>query len=68
MTAAQGRSAAEPIAVRVRDAGRITGLSRSRLYELMRSGDNEFVKIGASTPIPYDGLSSFIERRRDCAT
>lgn len=54
----------EPIAVRIPQATRLTGISRSRLYELMRSGDIEFAKVGASTLILVDSLRSFIERCR----
>lgn len=60
-----GREAgAEPISVRVRDAVRLTGISRSRLYELMRSGEIEYVKVGGSTLIPYAGLRAFVQRQR----
>ena len=54
----------EPISVRIPEAVRMTGLSRSRLYELMKSGDIEFVKVGASTLIPTDSLRRFIDGRR----
>lgn len=54
----------EPISVRVPEAVRMTGLSRSRLYELMKSGDVEFVKVGSSTLILVDSLRSFIAARR----
>jgi excisionase family DNA binding protein len=54
----------DPITVRVPDAVRLTGLSRSRLYELMRSGELEYVKVRGSTLIPYDGLRAFIDRLR----
>lgn len=65
MTTEPGRLSAEPICVRIREAARLTGLSRSRLYELMKSGDIEFVKVGCSTLIPYEGLRAFIERCRE---
>ena len=55
---------AEPISVRIPEAVRLTGLSRSRLYELMRSGDIEFVKVGSSTLILVMSLRRFIESRR----
>jgi excisionase family DNA binding protein len=55
---------AEPIAVRVPDAARLIGLSRSRLYELMKRGEVEYVKVGGATLIPYEGLRAFIERQR----
>lgn len=59
-----GEAPIEPLAVRVPEAVRLTGLSRSRVYELMRSGDIEFIKVGGSTLIPYDALRGFIERLR----
>lgn len=64
MTLDATRRPADPICVRVADAVRLTGISRSRLYELMKSGDIEVVKVGASTLIPYDGLRAFVERHR----
>ena len=58
------RPALEPISVRVPEAVRLTGLSRSRLYELMKSGEIEFVKVGCSTLILVGSLRRFIESRR----
>lgn len=54
----------EPISVRVPEAVRLTGLSRSRLYELMKSGDVEFVKVGSSTLILVESLRLFIASKR----
>ena len=54
----------EPISVRIPEAVRLTGLSRSRIYELMKSGEIEFVKVGSSTLIPFDSLRGFIKRQR----
>lgn len=54
----------EPISVRIPDACRLTGLSRSRLYELMKSRDIEFVKVGSSTLILLESLRSFIYAQR----
>jgi excisionase family DNA binding protein len=53
-----------PISVRVPEAVRLTGLSRSRLYELLRTGDIEYVKVGSSTLVLVDSLRRFIESRR----
>ncbi|MCC6481221.1 MAG: AlpA family phage regulatory protein, partial [Sphingomonadaceae bacterium] len=39
----------EPLTVRVSRAVQITGLSRSRIYELIQSGELETVKVGRST-------------------
>ena len=56
-----GCRAAEPISVRVPEAVRLTGLSRSRIYELMASGDIAFAKVGSSTLILVHSLRTFIE-------
>ena len=60
-----GAALAEPITVRIPEACRLTGLSRSRLYELMKSRDIEFVKVGCSTLILVESLRSFIYARRE---
>ena len=57
-------SVPEPISVRIPEAARLTGLSRSRIYELMKSGDIEFVKVGSSTLILVESLRCFILSRR----
>lgn len=46
----------EPLTVRISTAVRLTGISRSRLYELIQSGDLETAKVGRSTLIPYRSL------------
>ena len=55
---------AEPISVRVPEAVRLTGLSRTRLYELMKAGDVQFVKDRTSTLILVESLRAFIQSRR----
>ncbi|WP_084356229.1 helix-turn-helix domain-containing protein [Novosphingobium lentum] len=54
----------EPLTVRIPDAIRLTGICRSKLYELMASGDLETIKLGRSTLIPVDSLKDLIERAR----
>lgn len=48
----------EPLTVRISTAVRITGLSRSRIYELIQSGDLDAVKVGRATLIPYASLKA----------
>lgn len=48
----------EPLTVRISTAVRITGLSRSRIYELIQSGDLETVKVGRATLVQYRSLRS----------
>ena len=53
------------ITVRIPDAIRMTGLGRSKIYELIASGDIETVKVGRCTLIPVDSLRQLIENARD---
>jgi len=46
----------EPLTVRISTAVRITGLSRSRIYELIQSGDLDTVKVGRATLVQYSSL------------
>lgn len=54
----------EPLTVRIPAAVRMTGIGRSKLYELIQSGDIEIVKIGTSTLIPVESLRQLINRNR----
>lgn len=54
----------EPIAVRIPEACRLTGIGRSKLYELIAEGHIEIVKIGAMTLVPMESLRSLVERGR----
>ena len=52
-----------PLAVRVREACRLTGIGRSKLYELMAAGEIRIIKVGSITLIPFAGLRQFLEQR-----
>ena len=54
----------EPISVRIREACRLTGIGRSKFYELVARGDIEVIKVGAITLVPFAGLREFIDRGR----
>jgi excisionase family DNA binding protein len=53
-----------PFTVRVREACRLTGIGRSKLYELIAAGEIEIVKVGTITLIPTAALERFIDARR----
>lgn len=55
----------EPLTVRVSTAVRITGLSRSRIYELIQAGDLDTVKVGRATLIRFPSLKLLIGDRND---
>lgn len=50
----------EPITVRVREACRLTGIGRSKLYMLIEEGHIEVVKVGSMTLITMRSLRSFL--------
>ena len=52
----------EPITVRIPMAVKLTGIGRSKLYELIKSGDVETVKIGTATLVKVASLRQLTER------
>jgi excisionase family DNA binding protein len=54
----------DPIAVRIPEAMRLTGIGRSKLYELIASGDIETAKVGTCTLITFISLRKLIERAK----
>ena len=53
---------AEPISVRIPEAVRLTGISRSVLYELIKTNELTAVKIGRATLVTVESLRSLIEK------
>lgn len=62
MTEQDPETEIEPLTVRVSTAVRITGLSRSRIYELLQTGDISAVKVGRLTLIDYGSLKTLTIR------
>lgn len=56
--------AIEPISMRIPDACRFTGISRSSLYLLIARDEVEIVKMGAATLVLTESLRNLIERQR----
>jgi excisionase family DNA binding protein len=54
-----------PLAVRIREACRLTGIGRSKLYELIAAGEIEVIKVGTITLVPWGELENFVDRRRE---
>jgi hypothetical protein len=52
----------EPLTVRIPVAVQLTGIDRSKLYELIKSGDVETVKIGTATLVTMASLRRLVER------
>lgn len=60
----QPSSKVEPICLRVPDACRFIGVSRSTLYVLIADREVEVVKLGSSTLVLVESLRRLIEARR----
>jgi hypothetical protein len=54
----------EPLTVRIPVAVQLTGIGRSKLYELIAAGEVDVVKIGASTLITVASLRRLIQKSR----
>lgn len=48
------------ISVRIPEAIRMTGIGRSKIYELIASGDIEAVKVGRCTLIKVESLHNLV--------
>lgn len=51
---------AQPLTVRIPEACRITGIGRSKLYELINAGEVRIVKVGTITLVPVDSLRQYL--------
>ncbi|WP_454796518.1 helix-turn-helix domain-containing protein [Novosphingobium lindaniclasticum] len=56
------QSLTEPLAVRIPEACRLTGIGRSKLYQMIADGYIETIKVGAITLVPMRTLRRLIER------
>lgn len=61
----QNAHAIEPITMRVPDACRYIGVSRSTLYVLIGEGEIEIVKLGCSTLVLTESLKALVAKRRN---
>ena len=59
-----GHQPIEPICVRINDAARMIGIGRTKLYELISSGELETVKIGKATRVTTASLRELVRRSR----
>ena len=53
-----------PLTVRIPEACRMTGIGRSKLYELIKAGEIETIKVGSSTLVLVTGLEAFLDKCR----
>lgn len=53
----------EPLTVRIPVAVQLTGIGRSKLYQLIAAGEVETVKVGASTLVSVASLRQLVATR-----
>jgi len=53
-----------PITVRIKDACRMTGIGRSKLYLLIAEGAIDTIKVGSMTLILVASLEAFLRSRQ----
>jgi excisionase family DNA binding protein len=54
----------QPITVRIPMAVKMTGIGRSKLYELISAGEITAIKVGSSRLVIVESLKDFVERQR----
>jgi excisionase family DNA binding protein len=57
----------EPVCVRVSTAMRLLGIGKTKLYELVATGDLETIRIGRRTLIMQASIDAFVARLREAA-
>lgn len=57
----------QPLCVRVSVAMRLLGIGKTKLYELIATGDLETIRIGRRTLIMQASIDSFVARLREAA-
>lgn len=55
---------ARRLTVRIGKACDMTGIGRTKFYELIHDGEIEVIKVGAMTLVPIASLEAFIASRR----
>lgn len=56
-------SAPEPLLVRPAEAARMIGLGRTKLYEMIKSGEIRAIKRGTATLISVESLRRWVDRQ-----
>ena len=54
----------EPLTVRIPVAIHLTGIGRSKIYELIKAGRLDTVKVGASTLVTVASLRRLVEKQK----
>jgi excisionase family DNA binding protein len=61
---ARRTTAIAPVLLTVSQAAQALAVGRTTLYELIRGGELEAIRIGRSTRIPVDAIATYVDRQR----
>jgi excisionase family DNA binding protein len=64
---ARRTTAIAPVLLTVSQAAQALAVGRTTLYELIRGGELEVIRIGRSTRIPVDAIATYVDRQRRAA-
>lgn len=54
---------AEPLTVNIREAARLIGCGRSKLYELLKAKEIPLIKLGRKSVVPMEGVRAFVDAK-----
>jgi excisionase family DNA binding protein len=54
----------DTITVKISVAVQMTGIGRTKMYELIKDGQIEAIKVGTATLVPVDSLRRFLDELR----
>lgn len=60
-----GTAAPRRLAVRVSEAAQMLSVSRSKAYELVRSGELPSIRVGKVVRVPIEGLEAWVRRQAE---
>jgi excisionase family DNA binding protein len=53
----------DAILIRAEEAGKLLGLGRSKIYEMLASGELPVVRVGRSVRVPVEALREWVSRQ-----
>jgi excisionase family DNA binding protein len=53
----------DAILIRAEEAGKLLGLGRSKVYEMLASGELPVVRVGRSVRVPVEALREWVARQ-----
>lgn len=66
-TAEQERAGVEPLWISYPEAQKLSGLGRTKLWEIVSSGDIKAARVGRAVRISRDSLEKFMEEKADAS-